>query len=144
MYLKFIYFCVLNDTFVSHYTCICSEVGSSLKIVIIQNELFRYYRYLLGPFFTIFAQKHTCYQWFLKFCFRKQYQLRRTTNWNWKIIQSSELSVVKGSVKFTNKLLICYFSSWSYCTLPRPHLNNKNTESNNNEVPEINCVQTVC
>ena len=41
-------------------------------------------------------------------------------------------------------LLICYFSSWSYCTLPRPYLNSKNTESNNNEVPEINCVQTVC
>lgn len=61
MYLKFIYFCILEDTFVSQYTCICSEVGSSLKIVIIQNELFRYYRYLLGPIFTIFAQKRTCY-----------------------------------------------------------------------------------
>ena len=46
-------FLYLKDTFVSHYTCICSEVGSSLKIVIIQNELFWYYRYLLGPFFTI-------------------------------------------------------------------------------------------
>ena len=51
MYLKFIYFCILKDTFVSHYTCICIEGSAPLKIVIIQNELFRYYRYLRGPFF---------------------------------------------------------------------------------------------
>lgn len=126
----------------SHYTCICIEVGASLKIVIIQNELFRYYRYLRGPFFPFLLRNTPVTSGFYNFVSGNNINFEGLPTGIGKLynLVSCQLWRVLWNLRIVN----FYFSSWSYCTLPRPCLNNKNTESNINEVPEINCVQTVC